>query len=624
MGGLVLAALACVVLLWIPGLAIVALIAPWASRLVALAVAPAVSFALLFGVGSYLDLVGVRVAWQTVALPLVVVGASVLGWVVFRRPQLRVRWRAGHILLGASLVIGLGLWLTVIGSLSALPPNDDSAQHAIMAQRIEMLGTLRPDRIIATDLATGLGGVSYYPMGLHLIASFLMGLTGIGAGLALQVVLVACCVVVLPLGTYVLARRIADTFAPRADLVAGVAALVVVVLPTFPWGQLTWGPLALASGAALVPSVVLLALCLPADHRWVGVLFGLAISGVFVVHNSQALAVVILAGPMLIAVLGRNWQVWRGALMRLLPALAVSLIVIAPVLGTLAGGAAERGIGIQHTILDPLQAIRATWVNLSIGAIIADQLTGWQWATAIVLPLLVGVGIWCGRRSVLMVGLAVGSGLIMIVVWGCLAGMMWARVIAFPWYSGGYRLSVTLCIPVAVFLGAGVASLLQHRSRRLIMVPVGAVAVVVCVATSAQLGHSTYQNYSVVTDADRATYSWLSAHQTGGSRVLNDYGDGSMWMYVLAGATPMFAPKTDLWTDQQWADRWYLLNNASSPDARARRIAQAYGVTYAVVGERIAADHNQLLSAADLASSPAWRQVFRDGDAYVFQLVGSP
>jgi hypothetical protein len=624
MGGLVLASMVCVVLLWVPGLAVVALLAPWASRLVAIAVAPAVSFALLFGVGSYLDLAGVKVEWQTVALPVVVLSAAVLGWATFRRAHLPVTWRAGHILLGASMLIALGLWLAVIGSLNAVPPNDDSALHAIMASRIELLGTLRPDRIIATDLASGIGGVSYYPMGLHLIASFLMALTGIGVALALQLVVVTCCAVAMPLGTYVLTRHIATSFASRADVVAGVAALVVAVLPTFPWGQLTWGPLALASGAALVPAVVLLALWLPAGHRWLGVLFGLAISGVFVVHNSQALAVVVLAGPMLIAVLGRNWVVWRGVLGRLLTVLAVSVLVLVPVLGTLVGGAAERGIGIQGTILDPIPALRAAWINLSIGALNADQLTSWQWATAIMLTLLVGVGIWCGRSSALMVGLAIGSGLIMVVVWGCLAGLAWARLIAFPWYSGGYRLSVTLCIPVAVFIGAGVARLIQQRARRLILLPVGAVAVVACVATSAQLGRYTYANYSVVTAADRATYRWLAIHQTVGSRVLNDYGDGSMWMYVLAGATPMFAPKTDLWTSQQWADRWHLLTHGSSPDARALKTARVYGVTFAVVGERTAADHKQLLSAASLASSPAWRQVFRSGDAYVFQLVSSP
>lgn len=624
MGVLLLAAFACVVLLWVPGLAVMVLIAPWASRLVALAVAPAISFALLFGLGSYLDLAGVRVQWQTVALPVVMLSALVLGSVAIRRTHLPVTWQAGHGLLGAAMLIALGLWLAVIGSLNVVPPNDDSAQHAIMATRIELLGTLRPDRIIATDLATGTGGVSYYPMGLHLIAAFLMALTGIGVALALQVVLVTCCAIALPLGTYVLARHLATTVALRADVVAGVAALVVAVLPTFPWGQLTWGPLALASGAALVPAVVLLALYLPAGHRWVGVLFGLASSGVFVVHNSQALAVVVLAAPMVIAVLGRSAEVWRGVLWRLLAALAVSLIVLVPVLGTLPGGVTERGIGTEGTILNPIAALRATWVNLSIGAIIGDQLTSWQWATAISLTLLVAAGIWWGRRCAQMVGLAIGSGLIMIVVWACLAGFMWARLLAFPWYSGGYRLSATLCIPVAIFIGLAVTNLLQHWARRVILLPVGVVAVAACVATSAQLGRHTYANYSVVTAADRATYEWLAVHQPVGSRVLNDYGDGSMWMYVLAGATPMFAPKTELWRSEQWADRRYLLSHASSPDARARQIARMYGVTYAVVGERTAADHHQLLSAAALASSPAWRQVFRSGDAYVFQLVGSP
>ena len=263
----VLAALLCsAVLLWLPGLALTSWLLPRTSRLARVAVAPAVSFGLLFALGSYLDVVGVRVQWQTVALPVVVAAVAALVVRQWRRPWPAVRLTAAHAVLALSVVVAFGLWWYAIRSPETVPTYDDGANAAIFAHRIGLLGTLRPDQIIATDLGDGAGGVAYYPLALHLVASFLVDLTGVDIAAALHVPVAALVAVCLPVGAFALTRRLvrwAPGLRVRPGVAAAAAGVGAAVLPGLPWGQLPWGALALVSGVALMPAVLLPALELP-------------------------------------------------------------------------------------------------------------------------------------------------------------------------------------------------------------------------------------------------------------------------------------------------------------------------------------------------------------------------
>lgn len=637
MAGVLAALVVTVVLLWTPGLALSTWLLPHTSRLTRVAVAPALSFGLLFALASYLDVLGVRVQWASVGLPVLlvaVVGLVVLarrrGWGRLSADRARLRLTPAHVVLALSVVVAFGLWCYAIRSPTTVPTYDDGANAGIFTYRIGLLGTVRPDQIIATDLGDGAGGVSYYPLALHLVASFLVALTGLDVGAALHVEVATVVAVCLPVGAFALTRRLLERAplpAVRPGVAAAAAGLGGATLPGLPWGQLPWGALALVSGVALMPAPLLLALDVPRHRARAGVALAAATAGLFVVHSSEVASVVVLGLAMVVALLGRDGARWRAASAALLTAAAVGLVLLGPVLPSLAGGLNERAAGTPGVAVGPWQAVQNGWFSLISAPQLGDVWGGRQLLLAWLVSVLAVIGAVAARRSPVVLGLLAGSGTLALVAWGCMIGSSLAFRLGTPWYANGYRLLATLSVPLLVLTGIGVARVAGQSwgrvADRLAPAVLGLLAVAVAVpavAVSGVLGSRTYDAYSAVTAADRDAYAWLGAHVTPGDRVLNDSHDGSMWMYPLAGVAPVFAPKSDLWTTPAWDDRWYLLHHADqlATDARAQQIARELSVTYALVGARLVYGERRQLDADGLAASPAWREVFASGGARVF------
>jgi len=140
-------------------------------------------------------------------------------------------------LVGFAVLLALIIWCVVIPSVSSVLPNDDGAHHGLYASRILRLGTLDPHQVLAGDLATGNPTSHYYPLALHLVTALISGVTGAPVSAVLTVGYVLAASVLLPMGMFVLTRRLLA----QLPLAAPVASVIAASFPWFPHSVVIWG-----------------------------------------------------------------------------------------------------------------------------------------------------------------------------------------------------------------------------------------------------------------------------------------------------------------------------------------------------------------------------------------------
>jgi hypothetical protein len=129
-----------------------------------------------------------------------------------------------------------------------------------------------------------------------------------------------------------------------------------------------------------------------------------------------------------------------------------------------------------------------------------------------------------------------------------------------------------------------------------------------------------------VTAADREAFAWLAERTRPGERVLNDPRDGSVWAYALTDGrvAPVFGPKPLYGWEHypDWSDRLALLDRAASIPSlpQLTRLAEQWGVRYVLVGERPFDPPHRNVDLQALLGAPGVTEVFRSGDARVFQV----
>jgi hypothetical protein len=207
----------------------------------------------------------------------------------------------------------------------------------------------------------------------------------------------------------------------------------------------------------------------------------------------------------------------------------------------------------------------------------------------------------------------------------------WVRPLSIPWYGNADRLAsqAAALLPVLVASGwIGLRDRQPSRAGRRVTAIGAAVLAAVLLAQAWSSVVDDYSRYSVVTTEDREAWAWLAAHVSPGERVLNDHRDGSVWMYdaTRGAVAPVFGPKpSGGWEEQpHFARALHLRDHVGqlATDATVRADAEALDVRYVVVGSRRFEDVVPLLDVAAIATSPAFREVFRSGDARVFEIVG--
>ena len=105
--------------------------------------------------------------------------------------------------------------------------------------------------------------------------------------------------------------------------------------------------------------------------------------------------------------------------------------------------------------------------------------------------------------------------------------------------------------------------------------------------------------------------------------MLNEFADGSAWMYAEERVLPVFGAKVAAFPGQ-WGDREYLLAHAADyrTDPRVRELMDEWDVRYAYRGGRLFPLHepssDPALEVESLVAG-GWRIVFEQGDATVLE-----
>lgn len=643
----VAAVLLALALALVPGMLALAALRPSSGWVRDAAVAPAVSLALLWVVATGLGLLRLPASAATV-LPLVV-GLPLLALVLRRRrglgavvsTALRVdRWDVAGLVTG--FLAAVVLWMSVSQLLRLGVPNDDGAHHGFYTTRILVTAGLDPQQVLVGDIITGTPTYDFYPLALHLMAAMIAA-TGIPVAVALNATWITLSALGLGFGMYALARR---TF-PAAHRAALAAAVLAPVMPQLPVGQMYWGGAPLIVGMSLVPGVADTAVGTVRDavtdrqRLAVGAALGLAATGIFFAHTTELITAGILA---LCLAFGSRLE--RPAFLEALrrPRTAVALLggaavvfglALAPYVRRLVGGVGER------TGFEPLPARGLGDALVAMSAYLVGPA-----ATTPILGVLALVGLVVGVRRRLL-----GGWIAYVAVIAAIAlplAFLWPGIVALttPWYRIFDRVGYNLVYPgvVAISLGAwwlgralrdrlGPAPGLSPRAGRtvttaLVLVVVGVVPAYVVLSVSHERAEGNFTGIdetlsggSLAGPDARAAFAWLAAHTEPGQRVLNEFADGSAWMYAEERVLPLFGAKVAAFPDQ-WGDRVYLLEHAADirTDPKVRELMQTWDVRYAYLGGRLFPGHDPSsdppLTVESLVAG-GWTIVFQQGDATV-------
>ncbi|RKT51997.1 DUF6541 family protein [Saccharothrix australiensis] len=623
---------------WVPGLALgLALrLRGWTLA----AIAPALTFGMVSLAVVVLPRVGVT--WDILTALLwaafLVALAALASWLVNRRAPAPVEQvdearpsRRDHLVVGVGVALGMAwalfTYLRGVKTVTTVSQDWDAPYHGSAVRWIAEHGNLSPADLAVLANTPGKAGY-FYPNTYHSLLATLFD-TG---SLDMAVLLNYGAMMVLlmwPLG--IAAFGLAWRLPPVA---VAVAALVSTWFGTFPYDLLWRGPLwPFVTAVALVPATLALLRRLLDGERGIGapVAVALSLAGLVGLHTSLAFVVAIYGGLLAVALLVRlektDWRrSWRPiALTAVLGALfAVPVVLPAlvnvggitgaewPVLGT-AFGAFEQAAMFSSSDPPPFY-----W--LGVPALLGALILLWR------------------RRLVWAVGAyAVFSAMFISAVSHKLPFL---GVLTGPFYNDAWRIAALFplvgAIGVGVFaetVGAGATALAKRFADRPwtpVAVPVATALVVVAVLAAGSGGYlrpNTQRlawhmaDSPVVSKAEVEAYRWLGEHVRPGEVVANDVRDGAVWMYPLAGVTPL---NWSYYGPPEQSDAWWLEENFNrlDTDPAVRRLVDRINIRYAIVGEGMVQRKGERPPGMrDLDSVKHLRKVFQNSDAVVYEVL---
>lgn len=469
---------------------------------------------------------------------------------------------SGHAFLGGLIggLLGMAAWLGGIAGTKLPPQGNDDIWHGFLTARLGDLHRITTGTV-APVLADKADPTVVYPYGVHLLAAALQEATWLDVPQSLNAVWVLVAGILLPFGTAALAAALVPS-RPWVALLAGVLAPTVTAFPYLLNGVMPYaltlamipGFLALlhafvrrgALDAAVVPAIV-------------------ASLGLLVAHPSATLVAIALAVPVgLEAVLvGATLRSLRRVAVRVV-VLGVGVVVVsAPWVGSGKSGIAVPASGAPNpsgTAHDAVQSV------LRVGS-------AWT-PTQPVLGLLVAVGVVAVLLRRRGISLLVGYVAFAVLFTAAFAAQSWADRLTAPFYGGWYRLLAVVGMLVPVLAAVGLDALgtaagwLSRRGS--LWRPVVAVVAVVGVlgvglesARAVMRGESTVHtawHLNLVTDQDLELFDVLAANVPPGGGVLNQWQDGSTWMYATRGVRPAIPYDNTTGMIPEWRD---LLRAAS-------------------------------------------------------------
>ena len=444
--------------------------------------------------------------------------------------------------------------------------------------------------------------------------------------------------VVLPFGMAVLTRRLF----PQHRWAAPAAALLAVAFPAFPYAVSYWGGLALIAGMSLTAPLVDALVSVPDEPRpWLaGLVVGLGLAGMFGLHNTELVTVVLLAALLVLASWRRlGAEYLRRAVVGIGVAGAMVVVFAVPQLGALSAGLHARS-GMALLAGQPpghafVLAVATYFGRAGLADVIIASPVGPTVAASslfdlscLLLALLTLVGCvvaWRRGRPEWVIGFVATVAL----AWWSAMRAPGADLLTIPWYSRWDRVAINELLFVAPLCAVGAvalaARLAARRSDAVVGVVAGALVAVPLVpqaVASRQMVNYAFSQASLVRDPERAAFAFLVAHVKPGERVLNDVTDGSGWMWTLDGVTPVFPSQSV--NHPEWGDRLYLQRHAAqlATDRKAALVADQWNVRWLYLGPRLFPFRKPVLNRTALLKSPAWRTVYDVDGVIILERVG--
>jgi len=303
-----------------------------------------------------------------------------------------------------------------------------------------------------------------YPSGWHAVASLIAQLSGSGAPIASNALVLAGAAFIWPLSAILLAR----TLFGRSRLVTLATGALCSASPAFPYLPLHYGPLyPLFLGLVLAPVAVAALMLLLRPQRQprrqdLVLLFVLLMPGISIAHPGATMAVLALGLPAVVLLALWLWQRFPARRQRWGIVGGAVLLVVA-------------GVGILKVVRPPASQIY--WPvtgNLakSVGEIVTASV--YNYPIAPLLAILIALGVYVALKRPtytrwIAVGMAFVGALLYVVVAGSPSQSLRLWLTG-PWYNNTPRLASIWAISVIPLAGLGagfVARLVLRGGRRL-------------------------------------------------------------------------------------------------------------------------------------------------------------
>jgi hypothetical protein len=577
-----------VVLLWLPGglLGVIAGLRGWTLA----AVAPLLTYTVAGLAGPWSDAIGLR--WSMLTF---------LGWfVVFAALALAARWFSGAgerlaplwprqaqagVIACMAVAAGISILVVVqgLGGLSVIPQDWDAAWHANSIRWIADTGEgglYAPGALNWYETSAGM----FYPNGYHLLAALVYQVddTSVVNVMNAHTALIPA---LLALSVVAVVRR----FGGRA-VVAGFSALLIVSTAAF-YDNLWRGPLLpFSTGLALTPlALILVADLLDTQGRRAAArpafVLVIGMAGLICVHSSALFGAAFFVLPMVVMRwLRKREHVWREIGILAVAGVATGVVAAVELLGARGSGADVPGVDWPaYTTASQAFGDLLMWGH-------GQQFPQWWFGIALIVGLVtyrkLGELRWLGAVAAAFGGLFVVA---------AAYDTWWSSDITRPWWNDRWRLIALAAIPLCVIAAHGLAETQRLVARVLGKLPsarLAAAGVVLLVAALLTSGFYVDRNEErisrnasgrAVTPGEVEGFEELARIVPPGEKVLNDRGDGSVWMYALAGVRPV-AGHYDATLTGPDANLLAARFNEYDTDEEVREAVRRLNIGYVIVG----------------------------------------
>ncbi|MCX6464072.1 MAG: hypothetical protein NTW05_10835 [Pseudonocardiales bacterium] len=532
--------------------------------------------------------------------------------------------------VAVAALTGVAAVLGGIRDLGAVPQDWDAVFHA---NGIRLIADTGDGSLV------GMGRVNwyesdvtvYYPNAYHLLATAVYQVSGA----TIPTVLNAHTVLVpglLAVSLAALVRR-----AGGRPVLAGAAALAAVATTAL-YDMLWRGPLLpFATGVVLTPVIVVLLLDLldaPGARAAVrpGAAFALGVAGLLCLHPAILIGAVLFTAP---AVVQRWWGAPRAVPREVLRLAVPGLAAAAACTLQLAGAAGSSGnlanIDWPAVYSMPEAVGRllvfgsdAPTVQLVLAAVLVVGLVTYR---------SLGALRWAGVSAALFGVLYVAA---------ASSDEPWVGTVTSLWWNDRFRLVALAAVPMALVVGHGAAELQRGVAAVLARGPVRVHRTVLGAATAAAvlagfvvvtnglyLDRNQERMTNNVGDGPAVSALEIEGMQAvagivpPGERVLNDRGDGSAWMYALAGVLPV-AAHYDATATGPYSSLLASRFNAYADDPAVRAAVDRLDIRYVQVDRgflRGAEGAGREAGLTDLAGRPWLQVVYRNPDVVLYEIL---